>query len=57
MDETEIAKEQAKARKEKAKELAKAGGETMFHAMCYTAGALLVTFLATRMQNRTDQKP
>lgn len=56
MDETRIAKDQANSRKEKLKSLAVAGGETMFHAMCYTAGALLVTFLAECMRSRSNQE-
>lgn len=57
MDGNESGNGRANERKEQLKSLAADGGKTMFHAMCYTAGALLVTFLAAYLQKRIDQKP
>jgi hypothetical protein len=52
MEVNEIAKEQARARKEKFKDLAVAGGETMFLGFCSAVGMALAALMFERVRRQ-----
>lgn len=56
MSQSEKADNQANERKERLKNLAVVGGESMFIAFCSTVGMLLATVMVENFRNRSSRE-